>query len=450
MGEFNATDPEGGAITFILPEGENNNSLFTIDANGTLRSATIFDYENDPSTFTITVQAKDDYNISVEGNFTITLIDEDEVVYNPTTLDGALYTASNAGASEVLVVGPSNADFHITQTPTIPSDLNVTFLARGNLFVDAAVSFGASQSITLFAGQNIYLNQEVSGSGKLHLYAGQAASDYNNSYNYFVRHPVNLAAGNNLFVKIGGDGTVEEYTVIRELGASGSNTGTDLQGMQQDLTRNYALGSDINASSTSGWNSGKGFFPVGGQGNGYAGNFDGLGHVIHGLFVDRTSSTDYASALFGYTDGATLRNVGFEDVWVRGNHGTGALVGRFYGGGLIEFCYARGVAKASGIEDLGGLIGKAKDGAIIRNCFTDVEVTGTNTYDTGGLIGEMQSSPVLEQSYSVGKVSNNASRTGGLSSGYSGNKLVYDSFWNVTTSGMSSSPGKQWGKLPWR
>ena len=131
VGEFNATDPEGGIVTFHLPEGENNNSLFSIDANGTLRSATIFDYENDPTTYTITVQAKDDYNISVEGNFTITLTDEDEVVYNPTTLDGALYTISNAGASEVLVVGPSNADFHITQTPTIPSDLNVTFLTRG-------------------------------------------------------------------------------------------------------------------------------------------------------------------------------------------------------------------------------------------------------------------------------------------------------------------------------
>ena len=41
IGIFNATDPEGDAITFHLPAGDNNNSLFTIDTNGTLKTATV-------------------------------------------------------------------------------------------------------------------------------------------------------------------------------------------------------------------------------------------------------------------------------------------------------------------------------------------------------------------------------------------------------------------------
>ena len=68
VGEFNATDLEGDAITFHLPAGENNNFLFTIDSNGTLKTATTFDYETNASSYTITVQAKDEYNAFVEGN----------------------------------------------------------------------------------------------------------------------------------------------------------------------------------------------------------------------------------------------------------------------------------------------------------------------------------------------------------------------------------------------
>ena len=37
IGEFNATDPDGDAITYHFVNGENNNSLFTLDTNGTLK-----------------------------------------------------------------------------------------------------------------------------------------------------------------------------------------------------------------------------------------------------------------------------------------------------------------------------------------------------------------------------------------------------------------------------
>ena len=50
IGEFNATDPDGDAITYHFVNGENNNSLFTLDTNGTLKTATTFDYESNAST----------------------------------------------------------------------------------------------------------------------------------------------------------------------------------------------------------------------------------------------------------------------------------------------------------------------------------------------------------------------------------------------------------------
>ena len=78
VGEFNATDPDANAtLTYSLVSGigDGNNSLFTLETNGTLRTATTFDYESNPTTYSIRVSAKDEFNATVEGNFTITLTD---------------------------------------------------------------------------------------------------------------------------------------------------------------------------------------------------------------------------------------------------------------------------------------------------------------------------------------------------------------------------------------
>ena len=78
VGEFNATDPDVNAtLTYFLVSGagDGNNSLFTLETNGTLKTATTFDYETNASTYSIRVQAKDEYNATVEGNFTVALSD---------------------------------------------------------------------------------------------------------------------------------------------------------------------------------------------------------------------------------------------------------------------------------------------------------------------------------------------------------------------------------------
>ena len=82
VGEFNATDPDAGAtMTFQLVSGagDTHNSLFTLDSNGTLKTATTFNYESNGSTYSIHVQVKDEFNATVEGNFTVMLTD----IYEP-------------------------------------------------------------------------------------------------------------------------------------------------------------------------------------------------------------------------------------------------------------------------------------------------------------------------------------------------------------------------------
>ena len=59
--------------------------LFTLDANGTLTTATFFDYESNAPSYSIRVQAKDEFNATVEEAFTVSLTDLNEA---PTLLNG--------------------------------------------------------------------------------------------------------------------------------------------------------------------------------------------------------------------------------------------------------------------------------------------------------------------------------------------------------------------------
>ena len=45
---------------------ENKDSLFTLDINGTFKTATIFDYESNALNTAIRVQARDEYNATIE------------------------------------------------------------------------------------------------------------------------------------------------------------------------------------------------------------------------------------------------------------------------------------------------------------------------------------------------------------------------------------------------
>ena len=82
VGRLIATDPDGNAVTFSLVngEGDTHNSLFTLETNGTLRTATIFDFESNASVYSIRVRAEDESGSSIEDSFTISLEDLDDQV----------------------------------------------------------------------------------------------------------------------------------------------------------------------------------------------------------------------------------------------------------------------------------------------------------------------------------------------------------------------------------
>ena len=76
VGEFNATDPEGGQLAYQFVSGENDNDLFILESNGTLRAGTVFDFESNASVYTVEVKVRDEHNTTLSGQFSVSLIDD--------------------------------------------------------------------------------------------------------------------------------------------------------------------------------------------------------------------------------------------------------------------------------------------------------------------------------------------------------------------------------------
>jgi hypothetical protein len=157
----------------------------------------------------------------------------------------------------------------------------------------------------------------------------------------------------------------------------------ELQTIGKDPARSlhdaYILTGDIDASITSQWDDGKGFAPIGDFHAPFTGSFDGQGHVITGLTIQRPDQDDVG--LFGCTDSAaSLKNIGLNDGTIQGNWYVGGLVG--VNRGCITDC--RVSAAISGNYEAGGLAGRNQQGQI-SGCYTAGSVTGRE--QIGGLVG---------------------------------------------------------------
>jgi hypothetical protein len=274
-----------------------------------------------------------------------------------------------------------------------------------------------------------------SGTAGLALEYGQGAVAAGNTSTYNVNAPVNLASTGSFSTKLGSDGAVKNYTIITTLGAAGSVTTTDLQGMNGNRTLNYVLGADIDASATSGWNDNGaggfyGFAPIGttGVGQAFTGGFDGLGHTVSNLYINRPA-TDYIG-LFGFTGTVTLSNVGLVDANVTGKNNVGTLLG-YSATGIVNNSYATGTVNGGGAGGgVGGLVGGA---VTINDSHADVTVSGSGPV-VGGLVGSILH---INRSYATGNVSG-INQVGGLA-GYG--RDVTDSYATGNVSGSGSRIG---------
>jgi hypothetical protein len=215
----------------------------------------------------------------------------------------------------------------------------------------------------------------------------------------------------------------------------------DLDGVRSDLGGSYILMNDLD-SATVGYaelasetaNEGRGWEPIGTSDDGFTGAFDGQGHEIRNLFINRPDQ-DYVGLFAHITwirsidNVGVVENVGMVEADVIGASQVGALAG--HSAGIVNNSYCSG--SVSGYERVGGLVGWNQ--AILSNSYSTGSVTGFSK--VGGLVGVNYYGNVT-RSYSTGRVTG-PTQVGGLV-GYK-TATVSNSFWNVETSGQSNSAG---------
>ena len=196
--------------------------------------------------------------------------------------------------------------------------------------------------------------------------------------------------------------TINIYTAEQFMGfANTLNGGNSFSGKTIKLHRDII----INTGDASTWGTTAPAYKWNGfggsWGNRFAGNFDGQGHTISGIYNKHENS----AGMFGrYAGGTTFENVSIVNSYFEGT-GTGSdsqkTVGAIIGlvnpdsavTTTIRNVYVDAtIVSASGVSGTGGLIGRAmNDGAsvVIENCAFNGTITANSTSNgnVGGLVG---------------------------------------------------------------
>ena len=192
----------------------------------------------------------------------------------------------------------------------------------------------------------------------------------------------------------------------------------------------YQQAADIDASVTAAWAGGQGWTPIGNGGTFFSGIFDGGGHTVSGLFINRLGMGSFYQGMFGVLgNGATIQNLGVADARIAGDTYVGALVA--YSNGTITSCLATGTI--TGLNYVGGLVGINLPIGTLSDCYATSAVTATNV-NAGGLVGTNDGT--IGNCYAAGAVTG-STLVGGLAGNNNG--TVNNAFYDTETTGQSDT-----------
>jgi len=217
----------------------------------------------------------------------------------------------------------------------------------------------------------------------------------------------------------------------------------DLDAVRYHMDKSFVLMNDLDAD-TAGYdrlagpraNRGMGWLPIGAGALSpesvlFRGSFDGQGHEIRDLFINRPYLNQVGLFLLPVT-GATIENVGLVDVNVTGRSIVGALVGSNHG--IVSNCYSSG-SVTSISWTAGGVVGDNQDGTV-TDSYSTASVTGGQF--VGGLVG-LNNPGAVTSSYSTGSVTG-GDAVGGLVGSSSGG-AVSESYFGGSVSGNDDVGG---------
>lgn len=227
---------------------------------------------------------------------------------------------------------------------------------------------------------------------------------------------------------LAGSGTTEDPYMV--------TTPAELHAVRQDLSAHYRLGNDIDLAASVAWGYGQGWEPIGNSSMRFTGTFDGAGHTIRHLVINRIGGTH--QGLFGdLNEGAVVRQLHLEKSHIQAQSRVGLVTGSIsfgfldaitvqgtvaasggYAGGAVGIISGNSSAvsrvfmdtRVWGSDFVGGLTGYIGSSADIR--YTSVKGSVTGATHVGGLVGQNHSGQIVDV-YSVATVTGNT-QVGGL------------------------------------
>jgi hypothetical protein len=150
----------------------------------------------------------------------------------------------------------------------------------------------------------------------------------------------------------------------------------------------------------------------------FKGVFDGGEHK---LTVNISTSNEYYAGVFGYTTGATIKNLGVAGSVSSSSSSSslayaGGICGRADSSSTITNCYNTG--SVSSLAYAGGICGNA-DSSTITNCYNTGSVSSL-AY-AGGICGNADNSSTITNCYNTGSVSSSSDSFSAYTGGICGN-----------------------------
>lgn len=209
------------------------------------------------------------------------------------------------------------------------------------------------------------------------------------------------------------------------------NSGDSKQGKYYKLMNDL----DLEGNDRNQWT------PIGNQNSPFKGNFNGNSKIVKNLYIDDPQNRDFLLGLFGLCSGATIYDLGVENIFLKGYNLIGGLAAVIEKGDnssgkrpQIYNCYSTGNIIAG--AEAGGLIGVLVS-ADLYNCYSSVHLTPEldMIYLGGGLVGSVHEGSYIRKCYACGNIQG-AEFAGGFAGAIQTTDILSSNFFDIEASGV--------------
>lgn len=317
------------------------------------------------------------------------------------------------GLTVTLFAGASNVVFddvglpEQTEVPENPVEINgdnVRMMAESDDGKEVIVRTDDGEMTLSETGESVSIDSEEDALVILDDGNTETVVDrYSGSDNGFTSPPSDEAPDTCEAETLAGNGSIDNPFMI--------TIDQELPCVSEYPKEHFKLSNNIDASGTSNWHDGDGFNPLVLDG----GSFDGAGHKITGLTVDRTNTNQVG--LFGKITDGEITSVKLDDATIAGEKNVASIAGKTTNTTVEYVSVTDSTIQA---DDIAGLtIGQADNTVVDDATVMDSTVSGDEKL--GGVIGESTADTTVEGVLVESIILDGVHDIGGVTGSSSGN-----------------------------